>query len=147
MPNKLEVTLGFKPVMDGLDRFVKAIESRMERVRAFNLRIENGAKAIIQLMGVRGGVDAVFFAGDVLAIGAVLECNRRGWDIPKQVAIAGFDDWEISRRFAIPITTLDIPRYQIGEKAAELMLRRLDGERGKLPPIDVGFRIIERAST
>ncbi|MGN6572140.1 MAG: LacI family DNA-binding transcriptional regulator [Pseudolabrys sp.] len=108
---------------------------------------ESGAKAIVQLMGVRPAVDAVFFAGDVLAIGAMLECNRRGWEIPKQIAIAGFDDWEISRRFAIPITTLDIPRYQIGEKAAELMLRRLDGERGKLPPIDVGFRIIERAST
>ena len=108
---------------------------------------ENGAKAIVQLMGLRPGVDAVFFAGDVLAIGAMLECNRRGWEIPRQVAIAGFDDWEISRRFAIPITTLDIPRYEIGEKAAELMLRRLDGERGKLAPIDVGFRIIERAST
>src|SRR5690348_10186535 len=40
---------------------------------------ENGAKAIVQLMGVRPKVEAVFFAGDVLAIGAMLECNRRGW--------------------------------------------------------------------
>jgi LacI family gluconate utilization system Gnt-I transcriptional repressor len=108
---------------------------------------ENGANAIVQLMGIRPNIDAVFFAGDVLAIGAMLECNRRGWEVPKQVAIAGFDDWEISRRFAIPITTLDIPRYQIGVRAAELMLSRLNGERRKLPPIDVGFRIIERAST
>jgi LacI family gluconate utilization system Gnt-I transcriptional repressor len=108
---------------------------------------ESGALAVIRLMGLRPRVDAVFFAGDVLAIGAMMECIRRGWEVPKQIAIAGFDDWEVSRQFATPITTLDIPRYLIGERAAELMLRRLDGDHDKIAPIDVGFRIIERKST
>ena len=65
----------------------------------------------------------------------------------KTVAIAGVDDWEVSRQFATPITALEIPRYLIGERAAELMLRRLDGDQGNIRPIDVGFRIIERQST
>jgi len=108
---------------------------------------ENGAQALLRLMAIRPSVDAIFFAGDVLAIGAMMECTRRGWQVPKKIAIAGFDDWEISRQFATPITTLDIPRYRIGECAAELMLRRLDGDKGKIEPIDVGFRIIERQST
>jgi LacI family gluconate utilization system Gnt-I transcriptional repressor len=109
--------------------------------------VENGARTLLQLMEIQPEVNAIFFAGDVLAIGAMMECARRGWDVPKRVAIAGFDDWEISRQFATPITTLDIPRYRIGERAAELMLRRLDGDKGKIAPIDVGFRIIERQST
>ncbi|MES2692668.1 MAG: hypothetical protein V4773_04285, partial [Verrucomicrobiota bacterium] len=50
MANKLEVTLSFKPLMDGLNRFASAIENRLERVRAYNLRIENGAKATNQLL-------------------------------------------------------------------------------------------------
>lgn len=50
MANKLEVTLSFKPLMDGLDRFVRGFEGRMERVRAFNMRIENGARATNQLL-------------------------------------------------------------------------------------------------
>lgn len=108
---------------------------------------ENGAHALLRLIKARPNVDAIFFAGDVLAIGAMMECTRRGWQVPKKIAIAGFDDWEISRQFATPITTLDIPRYRIGECAAELMLRRLDGDKGKIEPVDVGFRIIERKST
>ncbi len=108
---------------------------------------ENGAQALLRLTEGGTEVDAIFFAGDVLAIGAMMECVRRGWEVPKRVAIAGFDDWEVSRQFKTPITTLDIPRYRIGECAAELMLRRLDGDKGKIEPVDVGFRIIERQST
>lgn len=107
---------------------------------------ENGAKALADLVKLKPKVDAIFFAGDVLVIGAMLESLRRGWDIPQQVAIAGFDDWEISRQFATSITTLQIPRYEIGRIAAELLLRRLDGDDSAIPPIDVGFRIVEGTS-
>lgn len=48
--NKLEVFLGFKPNLEGLNRFASAIEQRLERVRAFNMRIENGAQATNQLL-------------------------------------------------------------------------------------------------
>jgi LacI family gluconate utilization system Gnt-I transcriptional repressor len=108
---------------------------------------ESGAQAIVHLLERRPDIDAVFFAGDVLAIGAMMECRRRGWHVPGRVAIAGFDDWEISRQFETPITAIDIPRYRIGQCAAELILRRLNGEKDEIKQVDVGFRIIERKST
>lgn len=108
---------------------------------------ERGAQALVRLVGMNPKVDAIFFTGGVGPVGAMMECARRGWEVPKKVAIAAFDDWAVSRLFKTPITALDIPRYQIGERAAELMLRRLDGDQSRLPPIDVGFRIIERQST
>ena len=40
-------------------------------------------------------VDAIFFAGDVLAIGALLEAQRRDWAVPGRIAIVGFDDLDI----------------------------------------------------
>jgi len=108
---------------------------------------ESGAHALVQLVSMQPSVDAIFFTAGVTAVGAMMECARRGWDVPKKVAIAAFDDWAVSRLFTTPITALDIPRYQIGERAAELMLQRLGSDQGKIPPIDVGFRIIERQST
>lgn len=107
---------------------------------------ENGAQALVRLMALKPKVEAIFFAGDVLAIAAMLECVRRGWQVPKDIAIAGFDDWEVARQFVTTLTALEIPRYEIGKRAAELMLRRLDGEQGRIAPVDVGFRIIERQS-
>lgn len=110
--------------------------------------LEGGARAVATLLERRPDIDAIFFAGDVLAIGAMIECRRRGWAVPERVAIAGFDDWEIARQLETSITTLEIPRYDIGREAAELIMRRLDGQPlGASKPIDVGFRLIQREST
>jgi LacI family transcriptional regulator, gluconate utilization system Gnt-I transcriptional repressor len=109
---------------------------------------DSGARAIAHLLETRPTIDAVFFAGDVLAVGAMMECRRRNWAVPERVAIAGFDDWDISHQFETPITALDIPRYRIGEIAAHLILSRLEKKLSeRVAPIDVGFRIVEREST
>lgn len=68
MANKLEVTLSFKPLMDGLQRFASAIESRLERVRAFSLQLEQGAQSanvmMTQIAAAIGGAKiAQTFAG------------------------------------------------------------------------------------
>ena len=42
--------------------------------------------------------DALFCAGDVLAAGALFECQRRGWAVPGRIAIASFDDVELLRQ-------------------------------------------------
>jgi LacI family transcriptional regulator, gluconate utilization system Gnt-I transcriptional repressor len=108
---------------------------------------DNGSRAIVYLLERRPDIDAVFFAGDVLAIGAMLECRRRGLAIPERVAIAGFDDWEIARQLETPLTALEIPRYEIGRIAAELILARLAGSTERPVPVDVGFRLVPRQST
>ncbi|WP_221029895.1 hypothetical protein [Actomonas aquatica] len=50
MPQNLEVRLSFLPNFTGLDRFVRGIENRMERVRALQLRLERGAQQTSQLL-------------------------------------------------------------------------------------------------
>ena len=106
----------------------------------------SGGAALVRL--VEAGADAVFFAGDVLAVGAALECQRRGWKVPGQVAIASFDDHEIAAQVTPALTALRIPRYEIGRRAAELILERHGGVKHRKPVvIDVGFEIIARDST
>jgi len=106
----------------------------------------SGRAALVQL--VQAGADAVFFAGDVLAVGAALECQRRGWNVPERVAIASFDDHEIASQMSPALTALKIPRYEIGRRAAELILERHSGVKPrKRIIVDVGFEIIARDST
>ncbi len=106
----------------------------------------SGAEALVRL--VAAGADAIFFAGDVLAVGAALECQRRGWSVPERVALASFDDHEIAAQVTPALTALRIPRYEIGRRAAELILERHNGVKHRKPVvIDMGFEIVARAST
>src|SRR5580698_6720633 len=92
-------------------------------------------------------VDAVFLTGDVLAMGAILEANRRGWKIPEQVAIAGTDDNEIQENLVPSLTSIRFPRYEIGQQAAGMLLNRFEGRSTGTGVVDLGFEIIERDST
>jgi len=108
---------------------------------------EAGADAIVELLRRDPGVDAVFAAGDVLAVGVLLECVRRGWDVPKRLAVAGFDDARIASRIVPPLTTVQVPRYEIGSMAAQSILERIAGDPALRRVHDLGFRIVERGST
>jgi len=51
-------------------------------------------------------VDALFCAGDVLAAGALFECQKRGWAVPGRIALASFDDVDLLRHVSPAVTTL-----------------------------------------
>ena len=108
---------------------------------------EGGARALVDLLETDPAIDGVFFAGDVFAVGAVLEAQRRHWPVPGRVAIAGFDDLEIAPQLTPALTTMDIDRGRIGTEAATIILDRLDARHPAARRIDVGFSILHRAST
>ena len=91
-------------------------------------------------------VDAVFCAGYAWAVGSLLECQRRGWSVPDRLAIVGFDDIPIDSKVVPSITTVRIPRYEIGRLAANLLLDRIAGRPVERTIVDVGFSLVERES-
>jgi LacI family gluconate utilization system Gnt-I transcriptional repressor len=105
-----------------------------------------GVEAVVHLVEAVPNVDAVFFAGDVLAIGAALECQRRGWSVPGRIAIASFDDLDMLRHVNPPLTTIRLPRYEIGRRSAECLLDRISGRATERVSIDLKFEIIQRES-
>jgi LacI family gluconate utilization system Gnt-I transcriptional repressor len=107
----------------------------------------DGADALVRLLQMHPDVDAGFFAGDVLAVGALFECQRRGWKVPDRFAIAAFDDLDLLRHTVPAVTTLRIPRQEIGRRSAELLLGRLKGAPRERLKIDMGFEIVQREST
>jgi LacI family gluconate utilization system Gnt-I transcriptional repressor len=107
-----------------------------------------GAEALTRAVHNAPDVDALFCAGDVLAAGALFEAQRRGWSVPKRIAIASFDDVDLMRHVVPPVTSLRLPRQEIGKRSAEMLLARILGGshdlRGSV--IDLKFEIIQRQS-
>ncbi|HZQ59721.1 MAG TPA: substrate-binding domain-containing protein, partial [Casimicrobiaceae bacterium] len=110
------------------------------------LDIDSGARAMATLLERDGRLAAVFCSSDVLAVGALYECQRRGRSVPGDVALAGFDDVPIAAQVVPSLTTLRIPRYAIGQRAGEMLVARLAGKRVAGRIVDTGFELVPRAS-
>lgn len=95
----------------------------------------------------RPDVEALFCASDVLAAGALFECQRLGLSVPDRLAIAGFDDIELAACVVPALTTVHLPHQAIGARAAEMLLDRIAGTPIASPVVDLGFRIVVRSST
>ena len=109
--------------------------------------LASGAEALVRLVEREAPADAIFFAGDVLAMGASLECARRGWPVPGKVALAAFDNFDLLGHLVPPVTTLRLPRQEIGRRSAQVLLDRIQGRATGPVSVDLRFEIIHRAST
>ena len=94
-----------------------------------NFTRETGARAVTTLLGQRGlapaDIDAIAAADDLMALGALDELDRRGVDVPGQIALSGFDDTEFARYARVPLTTVRQPveeqfQYAVAVLAAAL---------------------------
>ncbi len=111
-----------------------------------SLDIEAGARALGELVRRRPDVRAVFCSADAIAVGALYECQRQGFAIPGRIAIAGFDDIPIAAQVVPALTTLRVPRYDIGRQAGAMICDRLAGRPVRRRIVDTGFEMVARAS-
>jgi LacI family gluconate utilization system Gnt-I transcriptional repressor len=106
-----------------------------------------GANVMRKIILDKLDVDAVFFSTGILGLGALHECRRHGWGVPGRVAIAGFGHDDVTDAANPSLTTVGIPRNEIGRLAAKMLLDRVMGVEIKKPIIDVGFEVLARSST
>lgn len=76
----------------------------------------------------RGAFDAVFAANDRMAIGLMQGLKERGLMAGEHYALIGCDDSDASRATDPPLTTVHVPFFEMGVRAAELLLSRIAGE-------------------
>src|SRR5262249_24188313 len=68
-----------------------------------------------------GAPTALVCANDVLALGALQAAKALRLDVPRDLAIVGFDDHELARYVSPALTSVALPGYDMGRRAAELM--------------------------
>jgi LacI family gluconate utilization system Gnt-I transcriptional repressor len=138
----------------GYERAMAELGLKDARVISFGtppISMKQGGEALARLIEQWPDVEAAICVSDLSAFGALVECQRRKWVVPKRIAIAGFGDFEISSCCYPAITTVGVHCHDIGRKAGELLLRAIEGERQNKPvaaeTIITDFEVIPRDST
>jgi DNA-binding LacI/PurR family transcriptional regulator len=94
------------------------------------------------------GCTALFCQNDSVAVGAIEALRAAGLEVPRDVSVVGYDGTDLSRLTNPPLTTIDLPLYDIGAQGVELLLLRLQ-DQGEVPAEHrmLPVHLIERAST
>jgi len=88
-----------------------------------DFKLESGERAVKELLALKTRPTAIIAANDLMAIGALRELGRAGFRVPKDVSVVGFDDIWLAKLTEPPLTTVMIPRAEIGAAAVEAVLR------------------------
>lgn len=121
-------------------------ESQDSRTKGGSFAIHEGAVILGKLLERHPDTDAIVFGSDTLAVGALMEAQRKGLRIPQDIAITGFGDVEIAKETVPALTTVRTPRRELGRLCAEVLLDKIAGTYTGPRVIDRGFEIIRRQS-
>jgi DNA-binding LacI/PurR family transcriptional regulator len=104
----------------------------------------SGADAMRQLLQDDPGLDAVFAANDLMAIGALRTLREAGRRVPDDVAVVGFDDIEAARYAAPALTTVHSPMTDWASSTVDLLLGLFEG--GSREPVLLPAELVVRES-
>ena len=88
----------------------------------------SGSRATTDLLAREPGVDGLFVANDMMAIGAIRALRAAGRRVPDDVAVIGFDDIDIAADTDPPLTTIRQPAAEMTRTMVDLLLRRVRNE-------------------
>lgn len=91
--------------------------------------LSEGLKVGHGLLQTRKDIDAVVAFNDLLALGVMEAAYSLGLRIPEDLAVGGFDDIYISGLSPISLTTVALPKYELGSKATELLIEKIEAKR------------------
>lgn len=136
--------LGYKTILEK-----NALPFSDERVVVTDKVIsqESGYRAAEKLLKKKTEFSAIFACNDSMAIGALQCLRENGLRVPQDVSIVGFDDIQLDIQVEPPLTTIHVPKVDMGSEAmrlmSEILNRKIKGNRKILMPVD----LIKREST
>ncbi|MDH0681951.1 LacI family DNA-binding transcriptional regulator [Achromobacter animicus] len=107
----------------GLERVADIVQPEVQHMN-------DGRMAFLRLLATNTIFDAVFCTSDLLAAAAVSEAHNRDLQVPQDLAVLGFSDDGSAVQWVQGLTTLGVDAAELGRRAGQLLLDRLDGERG-----------------
>jgi len=106
---------------------------------------ESGEQAMRELFAGDSGIDAVFAASDLMALGAMSVLAEFGRTVPGQVAVVGFDDVPLAAQARPALTTVRQPVAELGRAMATCLFDRIAGG-DRTDPIIVPTEIVRRTT-
>lgn len=107
-----------------------------------------GYQAAKELIASGKPFTAIYAANDHIAAGAISALSEMNISVPDDVSVAGYDNAPISREYAMKLTTIDDMGLELGHKAAEQLIKRLEGDNLQNPiQIVIEPKLVVRKST
>lgn len=144
-----------KPFKDRFEGYKQALHENMIPYNSSNVHIKDnigreGLKDGYQLMEriiQQGNYPRAFFiVSDTLAIGAMKAIRDSGLKVPDDIAIVGFDDIEMASFCEPSLTTMAQPKYEMGVKGMELLVKAMSGVKLRKKEIKLEVELIVRES-
>jgi len=93
-----------------------------------NFNYSGGEQGAQQLLEAHPDLTAIFATNDLMAMGVVNQARRRGYRVPQDLSVIGFDNISQSAAFYPPLTTIAQPIEDLGHHSIALLLARIGGE-------------------
>lgn len=94
-------------------------------VEAHALSETAGEEAMSLFLQKNPDATAVIASNDLIALGCFTAITRFGYTCPKRMSVVGFNNMPYLDWFSTPLTTVAIPHFQMGERSADLLLKRI----------------------
>lgn len=108
--------------------------------------LEDGRKAVQQLLALEEPPTAIFAYNDIMAIGALRALHEHGLRVPEDFSLVGFDDIAQASFTCPALTTVYLPKYEMGQRGAELLISLIEKRKPSarvLEPLDVELMVRE----
>jgi len=99
-----------------------------------------------KLLDLKDPPTAIFAGNNLLALGTFQAINERGLKIPEDISLVSFDNREWTQLVSPKITVVSQPTYEMGKKAAELVLSRINNSDSEITKITLESKLLFRDS-
>src|SRR6201999_1804651 len=108
--------------------------------------LDDAREAARYLLGLSERPTAVVCGNDVIAYGVLLEAERSGFSVPRDLSVVGFDDLDWSRHLRPSLTTIHVPTAETWQRAGDYLVRHLAAQKAIMPH-EVDFSLTVSEST
>jgi len=112
-----------------------------------NYRFKDGYEDMSKLLDVKDQPTAVLVFNDVLAIGAIQAIKDRGYKVPGDFSIVGFDNIEIGNYIEPSLTSITTMKEQISKVAFDLLINKINNKNIRKKHVFIKTEVVMRKST
>lgn len=133
--------------LQGYKKALKEAKIRINNKIIFDIKedVNDAYKKILEILENGLSFDSIFCFNDILAYGAIKALREKGIEIPKEIMVVGYDD--IIYSSIIDLTTIRIPKFELGYKAFHILFDKMNHKVNKRTKIVLDVELIERKTT
>ena len=129
---------------DALEQYRLPFEERL--IKYGDYTFESGYRAIMELEREGTRFTGVLAANDTMALGAIKALKELTYAIPEDVEIIGFDNIGFSQLCDPPLATIQQPTIEMGRRAADTLIRAIEGKPIETKNIHLQPKLVVRGS-